>query len=159
MLHLLRTGNVDSWENMAERESTFPGGFDPLVQRRWIINAIDTGSAACVRWMALKGVDLNFRDKEGYTPLHAAIDRGSDAKYEILETLLRAGAPVNLQGFNEWTPAHLAAARDDVQALKLLVQFGANLSIRTDIDDFATPLEEAENLGSSNAANYIKTVF
>jgi len=40
----------------------------------------------------------------------------------------------------------MAAARNDVTALKIFVKYGADLSIRTDIDDYATPLEEARIL-------------
>ena len=32
------------------------------------------------------------------------------------------------------------------------------LTIRTDIDDYATPLEEARNLGKANAASYLASV-
>ena len=52
----------------------------------------------------------------------------------------------------------MAAARDDVEALRILVRYGADLSIRTDIDDYATPLEEARNLGKVNAATYLESV-
>jgi ankyrin repeat protein len=55
--------------------------------------------------------------------------------------LLKAGAPVNRKGINDWTPAHMAAARYDVGVLRLLVRYSADLAIRTDIDDYATPLE------------------
>lgn len=109
--------------------------------------------------MLQKGVDLTFRDEEGYTPLHAAIERSdSGDRLEILKLLLQAGAPINLKGINDWTPAHMAAARDDVDALKILVQFGADLSLRTEIDDYATPLEEARNLGKMNAVRYLESV-
>ena len=41
----------------------------------------------------------------------------------------------------------MAAARDDVEALRILAAHGADLTIRTDIDDYATPLEETRMLG------------
>jgi ankyrin repeat protein len=104
------------------------------------------------------GVDLKFRNDEGYTPLHSAIDRERSDRHEVLEMLLAAGAPVNLKGINDWTPAHMAAARDDVDALRLLVRYGADLTIRTDIDDYATPLEEARTLGKLAAAQYLESV-
>lgn len=158
ILEVLKSGDVDAWENLAQKLQDFPEGVDDLVHRRWIINAIDRGSLACVSWMIKRGVDLSFRDEEGYTPLHAAIESSNEDKYELLRLLLSAGAPVNLKGINDWTPAHMAAARDDVKALRLLVQFGADLSIRTEIDEYATPLEEAQSLGKSNAAAYLETV-
>jgi hypothetical protein len=52
----------------------------------------------------------------------------------------------------------MAAARDDVEALRILVRHGADLSIRTEIDDCTTPLEEARHLGKMNAAKYLETL-
>ena len=75
-----------------------------------------------------------------------------------MELLLRFGADVNLKGINDWTPAHMAAARNDVKALKILVKYGADLNIQTNIDDYATPLEEARILNnlSFNCSDAIK---
>jgi ankyrin repeat protein len=104
-------------------------------------------------------VDLDFIDPHGCTPLMAAIERTSNDKYEIIEALLKVGASVNLHGINvvdDYTPAHLAAAHDDVGSLKLLVQFGADLQIRTCMGRFATPLEEAEYRGAMNALRYLR---
>ena len=52
----------------------------------------------------------------------------------------------------------LAAARDDVEALRILVRHGADLSIRTDIDNYATPLEEARHLGKLKAVEFLERV-
>lgn len=158
MFEVLKSGSVVDLEAEALRDLTFPGGADGYAGRRWIINAIDCGSMLSIRWMLQKGVDLDFRDDEGYTPLHAAIERSADDRLEVLALLLQAGAPINLKGFNDWTPAHMAAAKDDVDALRMLVQHGADLSIRTEIDDYATPLEEARNLRKVNAVRFLEGV-
>ena len=158
VLNILSTGTREQLEGLEQLVDGFPQGVDPFIGRRWIINAIDTGSVRAVEWMLSRGVDLAFRDEEGYTPLHSAIDRRGPIRLEMLEQLLRAGAPVNLKGINDWTPAHMAAARDDVDALRLLVRFGADLSMRTEIDDYATPLEEARTLRCRKAVNYLKSV-
>jgi ankyrin repeat protein len=157
VLGLLRSGTVADWEALSRELPDFPHGVDDLIQRRWIINAVgDGGSKAAIEWMLEKKAELNFRDEEGYTPVLAAIERKGTDKHEILEMLLRAGASANLKGINDWTPAHLAAARDDVEALKILIRYGADLTVRTDIDDYATPLEEARTLGSSKAVSYLE---
>ncbi|HEY7215050.1 MAG TPA: ankyrin repeat domain-containing protein, partial [Thermoanaerobaculia bacterium] len=62
-----------------------------------------------------------------------------------------AGADLNQRGLNDWTPLHYAASRDDAAAIELLAAKGADLDARTRIDDFATPLEEAESLGRAKA--------
>jgi ankyrin repeat protein len=155
---VLESGDPDRLGSLVNELEGFPHGEDSYLGRRWITNAIDVGSQAAVEWMLAQGVDLNFRDAEGYTPLHSAIEFERPNRNEVLQLLLAAGAPVNLKGVNDWTPAHMAAARDDVEALRLLVHYGADLSIRTDIDDHATPLEEARSLGKLAAAEYLASV-
>lgn len=156
-ISVLQSGGVKELEAVEHELDGFPTGIDPLIGRCWIINAIDLGSVRSIRWMLGRGVELTFRDKEGYTPVLSALERQREDRLEVLELLLRAGAPVNLKGVNDWTPAHMAAARDDVDALRVLVAYGADLSIRTEIDDYATPIEEARNLGKLRAVRYLES--
>lgn len=158
MIEVLKSGSVADLEAQALRDPLFPAGADGYVGRRWIINAIDCGSILCVKWVLQKGVELSFRGEDGYTPLHSAIERSAGDRHDVLGLLLEAGAPVNLKGINDWTPAHMAAARDDVDSLRILVQYGADLSIRTDIDDYTTPLEEACNLRKMSALRFLESV-
>lgn len=158
MTEVLASGTASDFEELAALCEDFPGGRDPLVGRHWITNAIDCGSELAVAWMLSKGVDISFRDDEGYTVLHSALDRSLDDKHRVLELLLRHGAPVNAHGINDWTPAHVAAARGDVKALKLLVTYKADLSIRTTIDNYATPLEEARSLKKEAAVRFLESV-
>jgi ankyrin repeat protein len=153
---VLKSGDAARLEELAELIPDFPHGTDDFIHRNWIINAIDSGSLASVKWMIERRVNLNFRDLEGYTPLHTALEQAVPLRYELLEMLISAGAPINLKGGNDWTPAHAAAARDDVRALEILVKHGADLTIRTSIDDYATPLEEARTLGASKAVEFLE---
>lgn len=155
IIQVLRLGDVQQLELLRQRIPGFPHGVDDLIGRAWITNAIDVGSLAGIKWMLDQQVDLNFRDDEGYTPLHAALERTHDDRQVILGMLLKAGAPVNRKGINDYTPCHLAAAQDDVASLRLLVGHGADLSLRTDIDHYATPLEEARMLAKTAAAKYL----
>ena len=134
----------------------FPLGIEGFLGRRWIINAIDCGSKESVQWILSWPVDLSFRDEEGYTVLHAALERDASDRYEVLEQLLRHGAPINQHGINDWTPSHMAAVREDIQALELLTRYGADLTVRTRIDDCATPLEEARNLRKLRAVEFLE---
>lgn len=161
-MEILKSGGYAELEELSELDENFPHGKDQVIGIRWITNAIDCGCLNAVKWMLGKKVDIMFRSNDGYTVLHSAIDLDSEDKYEILEILLKAGADVNLKGINDWTPAHAAAARNDVTALKLLVKYGADLSIRTEIDEYATPLEEArilnKNSGCADAVNYLESL-
>ena len=116
----------------------------------WITDAINYGSMEVIKWMIDKGVDLRFRDGEGYTVLHTTIGCcRKEHKHDLLKLLIENGADVNAYGINDWTPAHLAAVINDLQSLKILHEAGADLNLRTRIDDYATPLEEAMHLGRS----------
>lgn len=143
-LEVLRSGDEAQLSELAQLVEGFPEGVDSLLGRRWIINAIDCGSLFSVEWMLARNVELRFRDEEGYTVLHSALERGNADRHHMIKLLLEAGADVNRKGVNDWTPAHSAAVKNDVAALELLVAHGADLSIRTEIDNYATPLEEAE---------------
>ena len=157
-LDVLKSGDVVKLEELSALIDGFPDGADSWLGRRWILHAIDVGATATIEWMLSRGVDLAFRDDEGYTPVLAAIESRRADRLNLLERLLGAGAPVNLKGINDWTPAHMAAARDDIEALQVLIAHGADLSIRTEIDDYATPLEEARNLGRLKAAAFLEGV-
>jgi ankyrin repeat protein len=87
--------------------------------------------------------------------LHSAIDRELPDLLEIIELLCRAGADVNAYGINGWTPLHMAAAWNNVEAIKILLRHGADLQARTEVDDYYTPLEEAMSMGSIDAARFL----
>ena len=154
---LISEGSCSDWEKVANEVPAFPNGCDDFIERRWIINALDSGSKECVKWMLERGVELNFVDEEGFSPIHACLDRRElPDRYEILSLLVKAGADINLRGFNGWTPLHMAAARSDLEGVRLLLRYGADRSIKTIIDDDADPAEEAERLGHHEAAQIIR---
>ncbi len=152
-LHILdhiRSGELEALKSLQGLEPTFPKGVDPYLHIPWILHAITEGAPATIKWMLEQNVALDFRDSTGDTVLHAAIDRDKDDKYEVLRMLIEAGADINMKGTNDWTPTHLAAVRNDIEALTALVNHGADLSIKTAIDNYATPLEEAMVLNKYN---------
>ena len=130
----------------------FPEGQDDFIQRHWIRNAIDSGSPETVRWMLENGAPANYKDAEGYPALLAAMDREDGYRYEKMKVLIEFGSDVNAQGTNDWTPAHVAAINNDVRALQMLHDAGADFNIRTRIDSYETPLEEARSRGDAEDA-------
>jgi ankyrin repeat protein len=142
ILEILKSGSVADFEELEGSVSDFPHGLDHCLERYWIINAIDLGSLASIEWMLTKGINLNFKDDEGQTVLLSALDRERPDKYVILDLLLKHGAPVDAHGINDWTAAYMAACRDDVEAMRVLLAHGADLSEVCDCDE-ATPVEAA----------------
>jgi len=141
---------------MAQWMPTFPDGHDPFFDQPWLTMAIDSGSWQCVRWIIQMGVDVNFRDSAGFTPVHSCIERETEDRFEILALLLGAGADINVHGVNGWTPLHLAAVRDDHEMIRILLEEGADRSIEKDIDNCETAEQEARNWGKVDAANIIQ---
>lgn len=136
----------DEFESLikyAELIDDFPNGKDHFIHRHWITNAIDCGNLKIVEWMIQNEAPLVFEDDEGYSVLHSAIEREGEDKYQIMQLLIDNGADVNAKGINGWTPAHMAAVRNDLKALMLLKKNDADFTIRTEIDDYATPYQEA----------------
>lgn len=152
----LKHGNRGLLEEVAQIIDGFPDGTDGAYSRHWITNAVDIGAAETVRWMIERGVELRFRDGEGYTPLHSCIDRKRGDRHEVLALLIEAGADVNAEGVHTWTPLHQAAIRDDQRAMKMLLDAGADPLRRTTIDNYATPAEEARRLGHAASADFIE---
>jgi len=129
-MEVLASDQVEDFEQLRSLVDEFPHGTDELFGRSWIRNAVDCGSLTAVKWMLDNDVDLTVED-EGYTPLHAAVERDLPRKYEILELLLRAGAPINARGLDDVTPADLAAARSDDEALRQFAEYGADCAVLT----------------------------
>lgn len=155
IVEVMKSGNTRALEAIARANPDFPNGIDSQIGDRWLITAIDNGSLASIVWMIKQGVQLNFRDG-GYTPLHACIDSELLDKYEVLKALISAGAGINAKGINSWTPLHMAAARNDIEAVRILLAAGADVDARTEMDYLSTPEEEAEYLGAVEAAKFIR---
>merc|ERR1711976_479552 len=78
-------------------------------------------------WMTSK----NFGDvphfKTGATALHVAAAKGY---IKVIGLLITAGAPVNAQDFDGWTPLHAAAHWAQREASELLCEHYANMNIK-----------------------------
>ena len=105
------------------------------------------------------GSNVNYDDDAGFPSLIAALstDRhGRGDKLDVLRLLIRHGADLHQRGINDWTPLHYAASLRDLDALRLLLASGADPTLRTRIDDLATPLEEAEAAGFAEGAALLR---
>ena len=105
------------------------------------------------------GSDVNYDDNAGFPSLIAALstDRhGRGDKLDVLRLLIRHGADLDQRGHNDWTPLHYAASLRDLDALRLLLDSGADPTLRTRIDECATAREEAEAAGSAEVAALLR---
>ncbi len=85
------------------------------------------------------GADVNFRAPDGSTPLHQAAGRNSDAEPRAIHTLVQHGAKLDAQDNRGFTPLHAALERTMADAARMLLDLGADPTIRDHED--RTPVE------------------
>jgi ankyrin repeat protein len=105
-----------------------------------------------IRQLLDLGADPNFEALDGFPPLIDILDVDRDDKIDVMRLLLHYGARVDQRGINDWTPLHYAVVRGNLEAVKLLLEHGADPQARTRIDDCSTPLEDARAAGFAEAA-------
>jgi len=89
-----------------------------------LIDAVYDGLTDVVQYLIKAGVDINFKDLDGYAPLHRACIYGYDYD-QIVKILLNAGADINIKTRFGHTALHLAAYYGHEQIVKLLKSYGA----------------------------------
>jgi uncharacterized protein len=99
------------------------------------------------------GADPNYQHHAGFPSLIAALSSRRAEKNEILKLLLENHADVGQRGVNDWTPLHYAVVERDLEAVKILLASGADPHLRTRIDHYTTPIEDAEALGFTAAVD------
>lgn len=115
-----------------------------------VIAATSAYSAAMTKLLLSRGSDPNATDGNGHSPLY---DVAATYWYDVLETLIRAGADVNFRAPDGSTPLHQAAGRNpdaEARTIHTLIQHRAKLDAR-DNQGF-TPLHTALERTSSVAA-------
>lgn len=152
-----RRGDLDALKGLLGNPPDFPNCRGPLgVGEKILEYAIYHSPLGFVRTLLELGADPNYEDAAGFPSLIAAISTTRADQCGIAELLLDFGADIQQRGVNDYTPLHYAAARNDVKLLHLLLSRGADPNARTGIDDYTTPLEEAENLHCAEAVQVLK---
>jgi ankyrin repeat protein len=102
------------------------------------------------------GADPNTPDPAGFPSLIAALTSGRRDGHDILKLLLQKGADLGQRGLNDWTPLHCAVYQRDLGALEILLDHGADPTLKTRIDDYTTALEDAKSIGFTEAADLLR---
>ena len=136
-------------------------GADPNIGSRYgtpLSHAIRHGATELVDLLIQVGVHVNAADRFGITPLHEAVSPwhgDHEAAVRIAEALIQAGADVNpppstpstfLTG---GTPLSLAAGRNNLAMVRLLIEHGADVQARGGLDG---PLHVAARSGNLDIA-------
>jgi ankyrin repeat protein len=102
------------------------------------------------------GADPNTPDPAGFASLIATLTSGRRDGHDVLKLLIDKGADLGQRGLNDWTPLHCAVYQRDLGALKILLDHGADPTLKTRIDDHTTALEDAEAIGFAEATDLLR---
>jgi len=147
-----RRGDLDAVRTALGNPADFPNCRGPRGMGENVLEyAIYHSPLAFIRKLLDLGANPNYGDHAGFPSLIAALSADRPDRQDLLQLLLDHGADISQRGVNDYTPLHYAAATNDVPAIELLLARGADPGARTNVDDYATPLEEAER-GRHHAA-------
>ena len=140
-------GDLEGLRGLLGDPPEFPNSPSPsLAIGNFLEYAIYHSPLAFVRTLLELGAAIEY-EHSGFPCLIAALSTERADKRDLLELLLAFGADIEQRGVNDLTPLHYAVSRRDLQAVKLLLDHGADPRARTRIDDCSTPLEDAERNG------------
>ena len=115
-----------------------------------LFEAALTGNAKLAQRVLSKGGDVNARDEDGATALHAAAYQGSTA---VVELLLAQGANANAQECG-YAPLHAAAIEGHTRIAELLLAHGADVNAKD--GNGHTALHDAVAEGQNEVAELLR---
>jgi len=116
-----------------------------------IHDAVMDGDLEGVQAQIDAGVDVDVKDKNGWTPLHEAVDMGHR---EIAELLIANGAGVDAKDWSGWTLLHDAAWEGCKEIAELLIASGADVGARNNNGE--TPLDVAVKWNEPETADLLR---
>lgn len=97
-----------------------------------IHDAVKLGDISQVNILLSRGVDVNTKDKYGFTPLHYAARDSNSYSKTLTKLLLEHGANINAKDLYGTTPLHIASNLGNRSLVKVLVENGADVNIKQD---------------------------
>ena len=150
----LQCGDIDAIKQRVLDNSLFIHERDYLGDTP-LLTAIAFDNLELVRFLLEHGADPNIEVDDGYTCLLAAIESDADESTSIVSELIQAGADIHATGISGCTPLHMAAACGHVEKARLLIDAGADVNRRKEIDASETPLMEAAFTGQPSVVRLL----
>lgn len=155
-----RAGDLDALRAALDDPGLVPNGVMPPPIGSCLVYAIFHSPLSFIRTLLDLGADANAPVDDGFPPLIAAVSTaqvtpGATTRPDVADVvrlLLARGADPNQRGINDYTPLHMAVAVGHPLAVQILLDGGADPTLRTRIDACETPLEMAKAAGVSDIA-------
>ena len=113
--------------------------------------AVQFGHTETVRYlMGLPFVDMNHRDSDNRTALCVAVD---EERTDIVQVLIDAGADIDTQNNEGWSPLHTACEYGGLDIVKMLVRAGAGVRATDNLG--WTCLAHAARYGHTETVRYL----
>ncbi|KAJ8669988.1 hypothetical protein QAD02_001247 [Eretmocerus hayati] len=152
----IRGGVKDVRESFSEIQ-------DQLNSVTWLGNtplhlAVERGNKEIIEYLQEQGADLNITNADGKSPLHLAFERNmKETVISFFSHIDRIkGNSTDSHGFSHF---HIACIYDQVEAVKHLINLGADVNALVDFDSAFwpgfTPLHFAAKFGSSCTARLL----
>ncbi|WZO95714.1 ankyrin repeat domain-containing protein [Isosphaeraceae bacterium EP7] len=138
----LERGDVDAVRRRVLDDPTYLRSRE-LCETAPLMFAVQFDDADLVRFMLDHGAAPDPDVDDGYTTLLTAIESTEPASTQIVSMLIEAGADIHRTGMNGYTPLHMAASKGHAEKARLLLDAGATIDRRKEIDAAETPLMEA----------------
>lgn len=120
--------------SLSAAEALLRNGANPNVKnmhgRTALHQAASQGAVKVMELLLANRADVNAATNDGYTPLHGAVSYGNNvARRSAVEVLIKSGANVNARTSRDGeTPFHKAISRGDIEIVKLLLDYGADVN-------------------------------
>ena len=158
-----RRGDLDALRVAVGDPGLVPNGRMPPTIGPCLVYAIYHSPLSFIRTLLEIGADPNAPVDDGFPPLIAALSCAREGPGmtqrtdvdDVIRLLLSFGADANQRGINDYTALHMAVAERQLFAIQLLLDHGADPSLRTRIDEYETPLEMAEAAGLTEATELL----
>ena len=117
--------------------------------------ASENGHLEIVQFLLSNGAEVDAVDSDNVTPLLHAASRGH-VPVDVVEALLDRGANINHQNNDKITPLHYAALGNLLPVVKILINRGADRSLK---DRWKrTPLDLAKEFKIKSIVDYLSSL-
>lgn len=121
-----------------------------------LIEVLPYANNETIKELISQGSNMTIVNDEGFSCLHKIIEERNPDHKELLELLIQSGADPNVHGWNGWTPLHQAVSYGLPVHVVTLLENGADLKVRTGIDDDETPMMIAKRKHDKNIQELLR---